>query len=98
MTKFLRFKDLSVFTKNGFSVIEGKKYPVTRQDTNMVFTEDENGKSIGISNVANPTIVEILNDIDEIINEEFVVHIPTEEEMEIMRGRPGKPRKSKSEV
>jgi hypothetical protein len=76
--KKLQFKNLEIFTKNGFSIVKDKKYPVVEHVGDIYFCEDENKKKIGISEMADTVVVLILDDNDNVINKPFVENTPEE--------------------
>jgi len=77
--KKLQFKNLEIFTKNGFSVVKDKKYSIVEHTGDIYFCEDENKKRVGISEMADPLVVEILDNNNNIINKPFVESIPEED-------------------
>jgi hypothetical protein len=83
--KKLQFKNLEIFTRNGFSVVKDKKYPIVEHTGDIYFCEDENNTRIGISEMADQAVILILDDNDNIINKPFVEVTP--EEYRILRDR-----------
>jgi hypothetical protein len=72
----LLFKDIQHFTSHGFKLTDGKKYPVVEHTGDILFCEDENKKRVGISEMADPLVVQILDDNNNIINKPFVENTP----------------------
>ena len=70
------FKQASMFNPEVFSITQDIKYPIVFQDAYTVFAEDNNGKRVGIAKYADPLVVEILNDSDEVVNQPFPVEEP----------------------
>ena len=70
--KYLLFKNLEVFSIGGFSLTEDVLYLVTLETDDILFSADNNQRSIGISIYADPLVVEIVNELNEVVNEAFV--------------------------
>jgi len=79
----LLFKNIKHFTDHGFKLVADKKYPVVENTGDILFCEDENKKRVGISEMADPLVVQILDDANNIINKPFVEITPEEIEAKL---------------
>lgn len=66
--KTINFLKPEVLTNLGFK-LSGKLYEVNEEDTFNVFTQDDVGTRIAVAKYADPSIVQILDNDGNIINE-----------------------------